>query len=104
MLHGAYEYLRTTPPFREWSLPEADDVELRITGMQDQGQYDYRGKHIIAISSQRVGHTIRLMTVTAHEMVHLRQQMLGEPLTHGALFKSLSKRVCRYHGFDPKEF
>lgn len=31
MLEGAYEYLRTTPPFRRWKLPPGADIEFHVT-------------------------------------------------------------------------
>jgi hypothetical protein len=42
--------------------------------------------------------------MTAHEMVHLRQQMLGDRGEHTALFHKLAARVCKAHGFDIKKF
>lgn len=108
MLHGAYEYLRTTPPFRGWKLPEADEIEFRVITSRDQGWYDRKdGQHIIAISARRVGHSIRLLTVKAHEMIHLYQRIGGTETAnteHNAEFRRLANQACRYHGFDPKEF
>lgn len=106
ILRGAYEYLRATPPFSRWKLPPGSKVRFKVVrGRDAQGWHDVDGdRHIIAISKDHVGHTIRLVTVMAHEMVHVTQHIRGMRRDHGARFDKLGGRVCRYHGFDPKEF
>ncbi len=45
------------------------------------------------------------MTVVAHEMCHMRLWQRKKLHTHhGKDFQRLAKQVCRFHGFDPKEF
>lgn len=112
MLHGAYDYLRTTPPFKGWRLPDGDEIEFNILTTHDRrghyrAYYKREGGHEIAISAGRVGHSVTLITTMAHEMIHLRQELKNSttPHTeHNAEFKTLAERVCRFHGFDPKEF
>lgn len=104
MLEAAYELLRTTPPFRGWKLPPADDVEFRVKAIPHQGEFFPPAR--IVISAQRVGTLDRLAVVMAHEMVHFRLQLVGstDKEDHGPDFQRCAARVCRHHLFDPKEF
>ena len=108
MLEAAYEYLRSTPPFRGWRLPHADDVEFRVLNTKDyMALWEKNGtQHRISISDSRVGHTHTLMVAMAHEMVHIRQDRDGteDKQDHNDAFRKHARRICRVHGFDPKEF
>lgn len=109
MLASAYDYLRTTPPFRGWRLPDSDDVIFKVANSNTHfGWYDRKkGQHTLAVSRKAVGHTVTLMASMAHEAIHLHQAIAGleTPGTqHNANFKKLAKQVCKYHGFDPNEF
>ena len=116
MLEATYELLRTTPPFRRWKLPEADDVEFHVTRHRVlSGQYTYlRSKkrvlwHRIEISTTCNKNLRDMMETMAHEMCHIRQRTADRAaktrtLTHGRAFKRLAALVCRHHGFNPKTF
>lgn len=111
MVAAAYEFLRTTPPFKRWRLPDAEAIEfnvLRISHLQAQHQRYHRTRnHVITVSELRVGHTLTLLGAVAHEMIHLYQDERGtetKGAEHNAEFQRLAKLVCRYHGFDPKAF
>ena len=108
MLHGAYEYLRTTPPFKGWRLPDADEVEFNITTSKDtmgsHQTYTADNSHIVSVSGTLVGHSLTLLVTVAHEMVHMRQWRLRKRCDHGPEFVRLAARVCKYHGFDPRGF
>lgn len=114
MLAAAYEFLRTTPPFCRWALPEADYVTFRVLNSnQDYGAYHYSaGSHTIDCSCKMVGHTETLMSLMGHEMIHMRLAITGKeyknikakPTVHNAAFKKYASQVCRVHGFDPKAF
>lgn len=105
-LEAAYEYLRSTTPFKGWKLPEADAVGFGV--MREAGKYaDFNvvdGVPTIRISELCVGHTVTLMEKMGHEMCHLRQHLTGDKELHGARFKRMAKRVCAAHGFDPRTF
>lgn len=61
----------------------------------------------IRFSRHYVGFTHTLMSVMAHEMIHIRQYIhrLDTAKTmHNAAFHKDAKLVCRHHGFDPKAF
>lgn len=109
MMEAAYDYLRTTPPFRRWKLPDGDGIEFHVTRdtatwgdclEPGAGRPDWR----LRVSGALIGHTSTLMALLAHEMVHMRQILRGQRPTHGALFQRLAAQVCRHHGFDPKLF
>jgi hypothetical protein len=111
MLAAAYEYLRTTPPFRRWGLPEADEIEFVVTQvLKPQAAYEkYRhvNEHRISVSNARIGTSANLIDVMAHEMIHLYQEIKKTTTgntEHNAEFDRLAKLVCRHHGFDPKNF
>lgn len=112
ILESLYETLRLTPPFRRWKLPEADEVEfhcvaLGSTAYEDQADYHWNGtRHVIRVSPAR-HHTLPAALVTvAHEMVHMREEILGvrSDVKHGASFHKLADQVCRAHGFDRGQF
>ncbi len=110
MLAAAYEYLRTTPPFKAWKLPHADEIELAVTLHRDrEGDhcvYQRTTEHIIRVSAAAIKTTDALMQVMAHEMLHARQEITKTARRggHNADFKRLAKRVCRYHGWDETKF
>jgi len=108
MLEFSYEYLRASRPFNRWKLPEADDIAFNVTMAKDYYgffQQTETGKRSISVSAFRVGHALTLLSVMAHEMVHLRLALRGEyPLKHSSEFRRLAAVVCREHGFDPRAF
>jgi hypothetical protein len=112
MLAGAYEYLKATPPFNKWHLPETEEVGFKVVRTrQKQGWYQWDGqRHTITGSYGRVAHTTTLMVLMAHEMIHLHleetgmESKRGSNDTHNAAFRILAARVCKFHGFDPKAF
>ncbi len=116
MLEGAYEYLRVSPPFCHWDLPHADHVSFRVLGAKDRFGH-FRGRHRkaqgddgfseIAISAGLVKSTDLLISTMAHEMIHQHQQRTRTETSnteHNAQFIKLARQVCRYHGWDEKEF
>ncbi len=110
MLAAAYEYLRHTPPFKNWKLPEADEVEFSVTRHRDRFA-DHtldRSQHRIRASSRHIKTTYALLQAVAHEMVHGYQDGIAKTgsrhTAHNAEFVRLSNRVCKLHGFDPKTF
>lgn len=107
-LRQAYKFLDATAPFKNWNLPDADDVVFRVVKDQTlRGWYRRRPKHTIAISTGCVGHTYSLIQTMAHEMIHVYEEHAGickANVEHSAAFKKLAARVCKEHGFDPKMF
>jgi hypothetical protein len=112
IIEGAYEFLRVTPPFKNWNLPHADDVEFVVSRHKRYLGY-HRGvshkihSHEIGISEACVGHTNTLLRTMAHEMIHQYQQRARSetPNTeHNAEFKRFARIVCRHHGWDEREF
>jgi hypothetical protein len=110
----AYEYLRATPPFRQWHLPHADEVSFRVLGARDRFGH-FRGRHErarhrngyseIAISAHLVSSTELLLETMAHEMIHLYQDETGNARgQHNPQFQRLAKRVCSLHGFNAADF
>ena len=107
VLEACYDFLRATPPFFRWGLPRGSEVLFRVLKTRESlGTYKWSTAygHVISVSAGRVSHTNTLVSLMAHEMVHMRQEMLGLPTTHGAAFRRMAKIVCRHHGFDPAEF
>jgi hypothetical protein len=112
LMEGAYEFLRLTPPFKSWHLPHADEVEFVVSRHRTHVGY-HRGvrrkmrSHEIGISEVCVGHTNTLLRTMAHEMIHQYQQRARTETAnteHNADFLRLAKSVCRYHGWDEREF
>jgi hypothetical protein len=111
-LENAYEYLRTTPPFRGMNLPHADNLVFRVMGARDRfGHFRGRYKSIpdlneIGVSISSVNSTDLLMATMAHEMIHLYQHENGSATrsAHNTEFERIASRVCRVHGFDRETF
>lgn len=106
LLAAGYDFLRETGPFKGWKLPASDDVEFHVS-RDPHVHADFgmeRGVPVIRVSERGAGHTVTLLAAMAHEMVHLRQHMVGARDHHGASFKRMAGAVCRAHGFDPKTF
>jgi hypothetical protein len=108
---AAYDYLRTTPPFSRWNLPDSEDVAFKLSRRpREFGRYQWDGKrHTITASIHGVGHTATLMRFLSHEMVHLYLEKMGWESgggldTHNAAFRKFATQVCKHHGFDPKAF
>lgn len=110
-LEAAYEYLRTTPPFAGWSLPEGDEVKFRVGKFRGKfAAYQWDGKqHTITVSGAATGHTQTLLEVMSHEMIHLHledseMESRGNEATHNVWFRKFAVQVCKVHGFDVKAF
>lgn len=110
-LAAAYDYLRTTPPFDKWSLPESEDVKFKVTRSRRWfARYHWNGnRHTIEVSTNSVAYSSTLLSKMSHEMVHLHLEELnmdnrGGPDTHSGAFRRLAEDVCKFHGFDPKAF
>jgi SprT-like family len=106
-LRALYDFLNETPPFKRWNLPDGEDVEFRV--VRDHSRYAYHEldgeKNTITFSSLNIGHTSTLLRVMAHEMVHVYERRSKSGATgHSRAFLRWGAQVCKYHGFDPKEF
>ena len=110
MLAAAYEYLRISRPFKGWKLPDGDEIEFCVTRHRDrsgdQSQHITQKHFIIRVSAYCIETTTDVMCVTAHEVVHMYQDIRKTPRRqmHNAEFKRLWKQVCAVHGFGEKEF
>lgn len=113
MLEAAYEYLRTTPPFSRWNMPEGEDVKFTVASFRrlEFGRYQWDGKqHTINMSAKAIGYSGTLLEKMAHEMIHLHleetgmESRRGDTDTHNAAFRKFAAQVCKTHGFDPKAF
>lgn len=104
IMAAAYDFLRTTAPFKQWKLPPSDHVEFHVShkrGLLGEAWYAGADVPAIAVSERGVSHTTTLIRVMAHEMVHISTR---EAFLHSEEFHRRAASVCRHHGFDPKEF
>lgn len=108
MLEASYELLRTTPPFRGWKLPHADDVAFSVIRAKDRfADYECEdGTHHIRVSQAKQRQLGTLLATMAHEMVHLRLKLTraDNGAEHGAAFHKLADQVCKFHGWDRGAF
>lgn len=111
LLERAYEYLRASRPFRNWKLPEADELGFEVSRHKDR--YGHMHGYVrspdadIAISECSVGSSTTLIEKMAHEMIHLKQHVHKTETAntqHNAEFKRLARVVCAEHMFDFKDF
>lgn len=112
-LEAAYEFLKTTPPFNRWNLPDGEDVRFTVGKFRrdEFGRYQWDGtRHTINMSANAIGHTSTLLRKLAHEVIHLYLEEMGwesrkvDEDTHNTAFRKFAAVVCRHHGWDPKEF
>lgn len=108
-IRGAYDFLRSTRPFDRWGLPDAEAILFDVCNLKWKRGYfqSFRGgrRHKLSVSKACVGSPLGLLMVVGHEMVHLKQRIDGKDwVTHGPVFKRYANQICRYHGFDIKEF
>ena len=111
ILEGAYEFLKTTPPFNRWKLADCDDVVFKVSKQKKEfAHYQWLNHtHTITVSMCLNGYTLTLLQNMAHEMIHMyleerNMDGFGNIDTHNTMFKKLAAQVCKYHGFDPKAF
>lgn len=111
-LAAAYDYLRTTPPFCRWNLPDSEDVVFKLSRRRKEaGRYQWDGeRHTITASIYGIGYTESLMRFMGHEMIHLYLERMGwesrahSAEVHNAAFRKFAAQVCKHHGFDLKAF
>jgi len=105
ILEAAYELLRATLPFRRWKLPPGEEVAFKVTLTSSySGATTIAGGFRIELSAHRHGRLSHVITTMAHEMIHVYEGLHGVRSHHGAGFMRAAMLVCRYHGFDPKQF
>lgn len=109
MMEASYELLRTTPPFRGWKLPAADEVEFKVISSESRSADYFRkadGTHCIRANQKWIGSLNGLVATMAHEMCHMHHNIEcpSNQAWHGKWFQSAARQVCRYHHFDPKSF
>lgn len=109
-LAAAYDFLRTTPPFRRWKLPPSDEITFVVNKhAQNRGDFhvDANDRPVMRVSMAAVSHTNSLLAVIAHESIHLYQWRTKRETAntkHNADFHRLAARVCAIHGFDAVAF
>jgi hypothetical protein len=108
MIEAAYNFIRTTPPFKGWSLPPGEEVEFHATRHRDlDGKYEFGGKqHVITVSTALATDFTWMLQTVAHEMVHLSHQIKGleRRNPHGSVFLRHAKTVCRLNGWPLETF
>lgn len=111
-MRAMYSMLRKFPPFAGWKLPAVEQVRFYLSHELKQfGEYNTseQGVHRIGLNPHLCVTLGQIERVMAHEMVHLKQEMLGRrPATrddqHNRAFFSLAHFACRKLGFDPGAF
>lgn len=99
---AGYNFLKATPPFRRWGLPDSDDIEFAVTSSKvNYGLAEWERRRI-SVSGRLIGHTDTLLRVLAHEMAHFRADAQGETSAHGRLWHQAVRAICREHGWDAK--
>lgn len=108
-IRATYAYLRECSPFSRWGLPEAGVLRFEVLKTRDHAEYQPgERRHVIRVNDLTHLKLEQLLATTAHEMVHLRQELLGRlPATkdpHNREFRRLAALVCRHLGFDVQTF
>lgn len=105
---ASYELLRTTPPFKGWKLPHADEVEFIVCNFVDcRAQHQLTDHHKIWVSNRNLGSLDELNRAMAHEMIHVHEERTRQcrhDVAHSKKFHRWAKRVCVLHCWDLKMF
>ena len=111
-LAAVYDCLRQFPPFHRYGLPTSDKVKFGFVRKHDRGA-DYIAfvyaldQHMIRLNPDWNGHLDNIMSVMAHEMLHLHQRVKRletNNTEHNSDFKKKAKRICTRFGWDYKRF
>jgi hypothetical protein len=111
-VRDAYLYLRAHAPFNRWELPPAGKINFALTN--DPTSHAVFSTCTGELPTLAINPSLHLtmpalLTSVAHEMVHLRQHLVGRLNIaknggHNAEFRRLSAQVCRALGFDATHF
>ena len=109
---AVYTMLTELPPFDRWGYPPASQVKFFVVTKPNQhAGYNstQAGKHMIGINVDMHAHLLHFARSMAHEMVHMRQDMLGRrPVTkeeqHNREFRRMQRLICSRLGFDSETF
>ncbi len=106
ILRATYALLVETLPFRRWKLPKPEEVEFRAIHIEDQGMCARKanGSFCLTVSPTHHKSLATALATLAHEMVHMRLDLLGVKAHHGSDFQRLADQVCQRHGFDRGQF
>ena len=106
LMKALYDALDMTAPFSRWNLPDSDDMKFKVTRTVKEFGYCAGNGPFTIYMSARLHSTLPIMLATmAHEMIHIRQAMLGDVRGgHGKIFAKLADQVCAVHGFDRNSF
>lgn len=102
---AVYKMLKAFPPFCRWNLPASVNVDV-VPFKSFRADYDPTTR-TIRVSFQKITTFLCLVEAVAHEMCHLRQDMIGRwPAgdAHNADFKRMARQVCKHFPYDPGNF
>ena len=108
-LKASYDLLCTTPPFRNWNLPDSDDVVFKTDRSRTMSAWQtFDGeRHVICVSTACVSSIDLLNRYMAHELIHVHEANVRidrNDVEHSAAWRKWAAQVCRAHGYDPAAF
>lgn len=113
-IRAVYRMLQTFPPFSRWALPHPEVVACRLVDdLNTLGGYNRTpgGTHVLEINPHTILTLGQLVETVAHEMAHMRQEIVGRRPAikspndqHNREFYRLARLICRDLGFDPARF
>jgi hypothetical protein len=109
MVKLCYALLVKLPPFTRWKMPAPDAVKFYLlSDVASHAMYESERGHHISVNADTHITLEQLLATVAHEMVHLRQELIGRlPATrdpHNGAFRRAAKQVCQQLGFDVQAF
>jgi predicted SprT family Zn-dependent metalloprotease len=109
-VQAAYDFLCRLAPFNKWGLPDARKVKFSISRVPDEiGACHISNEFSISLNDDMHLTLVQLLETVAHEMIHVKQQMLGKlpddpSKHHNATYRRMRKQVCLQFGFDVQRF
>jgi len=109
ILRATYDRLRLFPPFSRWNLPTGTKIKFSVSAEVDCWAKVGQEPLQVVFSGPRPWSLASLDRTMAHEMIHVRQVILGtlqdkEEKHHNLAFQKMAQSVCREFGFDPEAF
>ena len=99
-------FLTQCPPFDKWEMPHEFRIKISVSRSNRAcGSYD-NDPHRITISKEQCKNLCDVLETMAHEMVHLKLEIDGDPghSEHGGKFYETMDTVCDIFGWKKERF
>ena len=102
-VRAVYTMLLQMEPFNRWSLPAENQITFALAPLTGRrGDWD-PNTHTLRVSTACITTFLGLVGVVAHEICHIRQQMIGRSPEanggHNKEFHRMAGQICKEFPF-----